>query len=263
MERLQIVKIGGNVIDSPVELEKFLSEFSTLKGKKILVHGGGKIATALGEKLGIQSRYLHGRRITDGDTIDLVTAVYGGLINKQMVAALQGKGINAIGLTGADANLIPAKKRPINPVDFGWVGDVLGKQMPVATWQALLEAGLMPVVAPLTHDGAGHMLNTNADTIATSIAVALSTHYQVSLLFCFEKSGILLNVEDEQSRISQLNPITYKQLKADGCLFAGILPKLDNAFDAIAAGVPEVVIGPSADLPGMLAGRAGTRIAAF
>jgi acetylglutamate kinase len=259
-ERLFIIKIGGNVIDDAKSLDSFLKEFANIEGKKILVHGGGKIATAIGEKSGIQSKYIDGRRITDDATIDLVTMVYGGLVNKKIVAKLQSVNCNAIGITGADANLLPAKKRPVKEIDFGWVGDINANDINSKVWQLLLENGLTPVVAPLTHDGEGHMLNTNADTIASVIAVNLSSFYNVKLVFCFEKNGVLLNVNDENSVVKQLNSNTYQQLKESNSLFAGILPKIDNAFDAINKGVKEVLIGNSSQLPVLINGESGTKI---
>lgn len=243
-----VIKIGGNVLDNPAALEQFLGDFASIKGPKILVHGGGKIATRLGDQLGIESKYVDGRRITDDATIDLVTMVYGGLVNKQLVAQLQAKQCNAIGITGADGNLLPAVKRPVKTIDYGWVGDVKADALPLESWQLLLDNGLVPVLAPLTHDGAGHMLNTNADTMAATIAIALSASYPVRLIYCFEKKGILEQVEDENSVIRFINPDLYATLKAEQKLFAGILPKLDNAFEAIGKGVQQVLIGHAADL---------------
>jgi acetylglutamate kinase len=243
-----VIKIGGNVLDDAAALQDFLRAFASVPGPKILVHGGGKIATRLGDQLGIQSNYVDGRRITDDATIDLVTMVYGGLVNKQLVAQLQSINCNAIGITGADGNLLPAVKRPVKTIDYGWVGDVRSESLPLDRWKILLDNGFVPVLAPLTHDGAGHMLNTNADTMAATIAIALSASYPVRLIYCFEKKGILENVEDEESVIRFINPDLYVQLKAEQKLFAGILPKLDNAFDAINKGVREVLIGHAADL---------------
>lgn len=190
MEKLFVIKIGGNVIDDEKSLLSFLTDFATIKSKKILIHGGGKIATKLGEKLGILPNYVNGRRITDDATIDLVTMVYGGLVNKKIVARLQSLQCNAIGLTGADANLIPAVKRPVKEIDFGWVGDVKDSSVDVGKLQLLLENGFVPVFAPLTHDTQGHILNTNADTIASTLAISLSGGYNVRLIYCFEKKGI-------------------------------------------------------------------------
>ena len=236
------------MLDNPAALEQFLGDFASIKGPKIQVHGGGKIATRLGDQLGIESKYVDGRRITDDATIDLVTMVYGGLVNKQLVAQLQAKQCNAIGITGADGNLLPAVKRPVKTIDYGWVGDVKADALPLESWQLLLDNGLVPVLAPLTHDGAGHMLNTNADTMAATIAIALSASYPVRLIYCFEKKGILEQVEDENSVIRFINPDLYATLKAEQKLFAGILPKLDNAFEAIEKGVQQVLIGHAVDL---------------
>lgn len=248
MERLFIIKIGGNVIDDENNLSAFLSDFAAINVKKILIHGGGKIATKIGDKLGVESKYVNGRRITDDDTIDIVTMVYGGLVNKKVVAQLQSKGCNAIGLTGADANVIPAKKRPVKDVDYGWVGDVDTSKLKADNIQLFLENNIVPVFAPLTHDNEGHILNTNADTIASTVAIALSKHYDVRLIYSFEKKGVLENVEDENSVITLINKEKYAQLLAENKLFAGILPKIDNAFAAIDAGVKEVLIGDAKDL---------------
>ncbi|MFL9481601.1 acetylglutamate kinase [Chitinophagaceae bacterium LWZ2-11] len=248
MERLFIIKIGGNVIDDENNLSAFLSDFAAINAKKILIHGGGKIATKIGDKLGVESKYVNGRRITDDDTIDIVTMVYGGLVNKKVVAQLQSKGCNAIGLTGADANVIPAKKRPVKDVDYGWVGDVDTSKLKADNIQLFLENNIVPVFAPLTHDNEGHILNTNADTIASTVAIALSKHYDVRLIYSFEKKGVLENVEDENSVITLINKEKYAQLLAENKLFAGILPKIDNAFAAIDAGVKEVLIGDAKDL---------------
>ncbi len=247
-ENLYIIKIGGNVIDEENKLSLFLSSFAAMQSLKILVHGGGKIATKIGDQLGIKSKYIDGRRITDDETIDLVTMVYGGLVNKKIVVQLQAKGCNAIGLTGADANLIPAKKRPVKEIDYGWAGDILTENLEFGAWSLLLEHNITPVIAPLTHDGMGNILNTNADTIASAIAVALSKIYDVRLIYCFEKKGVLENVEDENSVIHLITKEKYQQLKAEKKLFAGILPKIDNAFAAIDAGVKEVLIGNAEDL---------------
>ena len=259
-EQLFIIKIGGNVIDDPNQLDSFLKDFANVTEKKILVHGGGKIATAIGKKLGIQSKYVDGRRITDDETIDLVTMVYGGLVNKKIVAQLQSIHCNAIGITGADANLLPAKKRPAKEINYGWVGDINGDKLNSATWKLFLENSLTPVAAPLTHDSNGHILNTNADTIASVIAVNLSSSYHVTLIFCFEKNGVLENVNDENSVISKLTYNEYLSLKKSNKLFAGILPKIDNAFDAINKGVKEIVIGNSSQLSSLINGTGGTKI---
>jgi acetylglutamate kinase len=247
-EQLFIIKIGGNVIDEEKNLSSFLDAVAAIKARIILVHGGGKIATKIGEQLGIAPNYINGRRITDAATIDLVTMVYGGLVNKKIVAQLQARGSNAIGLTGADANIIPAIKRPVKEIDYGFVGDVAAGLAPAPALELFLDNGLVPVVAPLTHDGKGQILNTNADTIASSLAVALSKKYAVRLIYCFEKKGVLENVEDDGSVIRLITKDIYKDLLAQHKLFDGILPKIDNAFAAIDNGVQEVLIGDAKDL---------------
>jgi len=259
-EILYIIKTGGNVIDDETSLQNFLHKFSSIEEKKILVHGGGKIATAIGDKLGIQSRYIDGRRITDTETIDLVTMVYGGLVNKKIVATLQSLQCDAIGLSGADANVLPAKKRAVKTIDYGWVGDINKNDINTSPWQLFLNNNMVPVVASLTHDREGHILNTNADTMASVIAVSLSKLYQVKLIYCFEKNGVLTNVADEESALPELNNITYKELKDNKKLFAGILPKIDNAFDALNNGVNCVVIGNSNHLMQLLNEESGTKI---
>lgn len=248
MEQLFVIKIGGNVIDDAGTLQNFLVNFASISAKKILVHGGGKIATKIGEQLGIQSNYVNGRRITDEATIDLVTMVYGGLVNKKIIAKLQSLQCNAIGLTGADANIIPAIKRPVKEIDYGFVGEVVKEKMAIKNLEVLLVNNFTLVIAPLTHDGNGQMLNTNADTVASSLAVALSGSYDVRLIYCFEKNGVLENVEDDDSVITLITKEKYQQLLADKKLFDGILPKIDNAFAAINSGVKEVLIGHANDL---------------
>ena len=248
MHKLFIVKIGGNIIDDEKKLSSFLQSFSSIKSYKILVHGGGKLATEIGEKLGIESKYINGRRITDDKTIDLVTMVYGGLINKKMVAQLQAESCNAIGFTGADANIIPAKKRVIKDVDFGWAGDIENEKVKSKNLKIFLDSDFVPVFAPLTHDEQGHILNTNADTIASALAVALSKDYEVNLLYCFEKKGVLENIDDENSVLNFIDKKKYVQLIEENKLFTGILPKIENAFAAIDAGVNSVSIGAAEDL---------------
>jgi acetylglutamate kinase len=250
MEQIFIVKIGGNVIDDEKNLSAFLKNFAAIPGLKILIHGGGKIATKIGDKLEIESKYIDGRRITGADTIDLVTMVYGGLVNKKIVAKLQSLNCNAIGLTGADANLITATKRPITKegIDFGFVGDLDTSKIKAQSFKLLLQSDFIPIIAPLTHDGNGQLLNTNADTIASSIAVALSSFYNVRLIYCFEKQGVLENVADENSTIPLITKEIYQQLKNSNKLFDGILPKIDNAFAAINSGVKEVLIGHADDV---------------
>ncbi len=263
MEQLLVIKIGGNVIDNAAALQSFLEKFSTIKTKKILVHGGGKIATKIGDQLGIQSNYINGRRVTDAATIDLVTMVYGGLVNKKIIAKLQSLQCNAIGLTGADANLIPASKRPVvypmandevtvgsdlQGIDYGFVGDIKVADLGIQNLELLLSNNFTLVFAPLTHDGDGQILNTNADTIASTLAVGLSKKYAVRLIYCFEKKGVLENVEDANSVIPLITKEKYLQLIADKKLFDGILPKIDTAFAAIENGVREVLIGDANDL---------------
>ena len=246
--KLFVIKIGGNILDNAAAQQLFLQQFADISAKKILVHGGGKIATTIGKQLEIEPNYINGRRITDEATIDLVTMVYGGLINKKIVATLQSMNCNAIGLTGADANIIPANKRPVAEIDYGFVGDIKNEEIAVNNLQVFLENNIVPVMAPLTHDGEGQMLNTNADTIASALAVALSKQYDVRLIYCFEKKGVLENIEDETSVISLINKKKYQQLLNDKKLADGILPKIENAFAAINSGVQEVLIGDAEDL---------------
>jgi acetylglutamate kinase len=248
MDKLFIIKVGGNIIDDEIKLKSFLQAFASIQSHKILIHGGGKIATEIGNRLGIESKYINGRRITDDATVDLVTMVYGGLINKKIVAQLQSLNCNAIGLTGADGNIIPATKRVVKDIDFGWAGDVDNSKVKRENLKSLIDTGFIPVFASLTHDEDGHILNTNADTIASALAVALSQFYNVRLIYCFEKKGILENVNDESSVIININKEKYNQLLNEQKLFAGIIPKIDNAFAAIDAGVKEVLIGGANDL---------------
>ena len=248
MEKILVIKIGGNILDNAAAQQLFLQQFAGIPAKKILVHGGGKIATTIGKQMGLTPNYINGRRITDESTIDLVTMVYGGLINKKLVAILQSMHCNAIGLTGADANIIPANKRPIAEIDYGFVGDIINESVAVNNVQTFMENNMVPVIAPLTHDGHGQILNTNADTIASGLAVALSKLYDVRLIYCFEKKGVLENVEDESSVIHLINKEKYQHLLEDKKLADGILPKIDNAFAAINSGVQEVLIGHADDL---------------
>jgi acetylglutamate kinase len=248
MQSLYIIKIGGNVIDNSESLHKFLKDFTALKGHKILVHGGGKVATQLSESLGIEAKLVDGRRITDIETLRVVTMVYGGLINKNIVAQLQRYGSNAIGLTGADGNFIKAKIRPVKTIDYGFVGDLDDNSVDAQGISSLLEAGFTPVFCALTHDGEGQMLNTNADTIASALAVGLSALYTTTLIYCFEKKGVLKDIDDEESLVREINPERYDELKAAGIIHSGMLPKLDNAFKAIDFGVQAVIIGHADDL---------------
>lgn len=245
---LYVIKIGGNVIDNSENLYHFLKDFEALDGFKILIHGGGKVATQIAGELGIEAKLVDGRRITDIETLKVVTMVYGGLINKNIVAQLQRFGNNAIGLTGADGNFIRAKKRPVKTIDYGFVGDIEEDSINPENISRLMEAGFTPVFCALTHDGEGQLLNTNADTIASALAVSLSTLYDTTLIYCFEKKGVLQDIDDEDSLIRDINPAHYDELKARRIIHSGMLPKLDNAFTAIACGVKAVIIGKSDDL---------------
>ena len=242
MDSLIVLKIGGNVIDNPSILNSVLRDFAGWQDFRILVHGGGKIASKMSEKLGIEPQMVEGRRITDRQMLDIVTMVYAGLVNKNMVAALQGCACNAIGLTGADANLIPAKKRPVKDIDYGFVGDVDPDCISTETLVNLVNSGLIPVMAPITHDGSGSLLNTNADTIASSIAIALAKSFRVQLVFCFEKKGVLRDPNDDNSVIDFIDEALFCKYRDEGIITAGMLPKLDNAFAALSSGVAEVRI---------------------
>lgn len=255
MNTLTIVKIGGNVIDNPAALQTFLQDFAALESPKILVHGGGILATELLEKTGVPVQMHEGRRITDGETLKICTMVYAGWINKTIVAQLQQAGCNAIGLSGADANTVPAMKRPPAPVDFGFVGDVDAGHVNVPVLSLLLDNGLCPVFCAITHDVQGGLLNTNADTMASVIASALSKAYRTKLLFCFEKGGVLANPDDDHSVIPVIDATYFQQLKAQKIISRGMLPKLENAFAALHAGVAEVHIKHAARL---LAANEGT-----
>ena len=258
MESLLVIKIGGNIIDDEKKLSSFLKEFASVQGKKILVHGGGKLATRLAEQIGVQQQLVDGRRITDAETLKIVTMVYAGYINKNIVASLQALGVQAIGICGADGNLIRAHKRVHPTIDYGFVGDV--DAINHEFLKHLLNNNLSVVIAPITHNSDGQLLNTNADTIAQEIAKAMSAHYQVRLVYSFEKNGVLRNVEDENSVISEINPASYKKLKEDRAIFAGMIPKLDNAFTALQSGVEKVIIGKAEDLKNLIEGYAGTTI---
>ena len=242
MESLTVLKIGGNVIDHPAVLKNVLNDFAAWHGFKILIHGGGKIASKLSEKMGIVPQMVEGRRITDREMLDIVTMVYAGLINKNMVATLQSYSCNAIGLSGVDANTIPARKRPVKDIDYGFVGDVEPGCISAGMLANFLNSGLVPVMAPITHDGAGSLLNTNADTIASSIAIAMAKTFKVRLIFCFEKKGVLRDPDDEHSVIDFIDEALFRQYKDEGVITAGMLPKLDNAFAALRSGVNEVRI---------------------
>lgn len=240
MNTLTVVKIGGNVIDSPAALTRFLTAFADLPGDKILVHGGGKIATQIADKLGIQTTMVDGRRITDQLMLDVVTMVYGGLVNKQIVAQLQALNVNAIGLTGADAGTVLAQKRPVGVIDYGFAGDI--NEVDSGQIQSFLRQKLTPVFAPITYDKTGTLLNTNADTMASAIAVDMAHHNSVTLIYCFEKKGVLADPADDDSVIGELTPAVYAGYKADGTISKGMIPKVDNAFAALRNGVSKVII---------------------
>ncbi|MCF0198013.1 MAG: acetylglutamate kinase [Bacteroidaceae bacterium] len=246
---VSVIKVGGAVVEQPAFLEDMLRRFAALPGLKVLVHGGGRSATQMASRLGIESKMVDGRRVTDDDTLQVVTMVYGGLVNKQLVARLQALGVNALGVTGADMNLIRAHKRPLkNGVDYGWVGDVDSADGPCLAH--LLQSGVTPVVAPLTHDGEGHMLNTNADTIAQTVACALAPYFDVTLTYTFEKMGVLLDPDDDDSVIPHITPARYEELKEQGAISGGMIPKLDNAFEALNQGVARVIICSATCLDG-------------
>jgi acetylglutamate kinase len=258
--KLYIIKIGGNVIDNSEKLHEFLNDFVALQGYKILVHGGGKMATQLADELGVEAKLVDGRRITDIETLRIVTMVYAGLINKNIVAQLQLRNCNAIGLTGADGNSIRTKKRPVKDIDYGFVGDIDDTSVSIEATKKLLEDGLVPVFSAITHDGAGQLLNTNADTIASALAVALSAVYETSLVYCFEKKGVLKDVEDEFSVIRKISSGEFDALKEQGIVAGGMLPKLHNAFEAIKNGVKDVYIGKADELSELREELFGTRL---
>ena len=240
-EKLSIIKIGGNIIEDDTSLNAFLKLFSNLEGKKILVHGGGKRATAMASKLGIESKMVNGRRITDKETLEVITMVYGGLVNKNMVAKLQALQIDAIGLTGADINSIKSNKRKVTNIDYGFVGDV--KEVASNSIDRLIKANFTPVFCAITHDGNGQLLNTNADTIASKVAIGMSKKYDTTIYYCFELNGVLRDINDQNSVIKYLNINTYKKLLKDGNIADGMLPKLENCFDALKNGVTKVNMG--------------------
>ena len=242
MKTLQVIKIGGNVVDDPAALKRFLYDFSKIKGAKILIHGGGVMATEMAERLGIETRMYKGRRITDYETLKTVAMVYAGWINKSIVAALQSRGCNAIGLSGADCNIVPATRRSPEPIDFGYVGDVDPSNIGSEELSTLLERGLCPVFCAITHDGKGSLLNTNADTMASTLAIAMTGRYDVRLIFCLEKDGVLLDRNDESSVIPRITEGYFAKLLEEGIIEGGMIPKLENAFAAIGNGVSEVVI---------------------
>ena len=268
---IQVIKIGGGVLENEAQRDAFLRQFATIEGPKVLVHGGGRLATTMAERLGVETHMIEGRRVTDKDTLDIVTMVYGGLVNKQVVAQLQTMGVNAIGMTGVDGGWMKSVKRPIkNGIDYGYVGDVV--EVNGAHLRTLLDNGLTPVIAPITYSAEGLLLNTNADTVASQTAIAMAEAMRregdrapqksadfsgtpqargnVQLTFCFEKAGVLSNPDDESSLIARITPETYTQLKADGIISGGMIPKIDNAFAAIEQGVQSVRITHASNLQG-------------
>lgn len=262
MEKLTVIKIGGNVIDDPVTLQKLLGDMAVVDGRKILVHGGGKLATELSTRLGVETKMVDGRRITDEETIKIVTMTYAGFINKSIVARLQAYSCHAIGLSGVDMGLVPAVKRAVKDVDYGWVGDVQTDKVNVAMLKTLVDAGVTPVIAPISCTAEGQLLNINADTIAQSIAVAMSTAYDTLLVYCFERKGVLANVDKSDSVIALIKVAQVEALKSDGTISSGMIPKIDNACKAIRDGVEQVVIGHSDDIIPITKGQSGygTRI---
>lgn len=243
MESVYIVKIGGNILDDAQKLYSFLRNFVKISGKKILIHGGGKLASSMSLKLGIEPKMHNGRRITDLETLRVVTMVYAGWINKSIVAELNSMGVNSIGLSGADAKLLPAEKRLVRDVDYGFAGDILDEKVNSNFLKKLLDDGLLPIIAPITSDSNGQLLNTNADTITASLAVALAGLFEVNLIYCFEKKGVLLDVSNDDSVVNDLDRIRYAEFKSKGVIDKGMIPKLDNAFDALDKGVHRVLIG--------------------
>lgn len=239
-EHLTIIKVGGKIVENSESLNSLLKDFVAVEGKKLLVHGGGRSATQMAARLGVETKMVDGRRITDEAMLEVVTMVYGGLVNKRIVAGLQALGIDAVGLTGADMNIVLSDKRKVSAVDYGWVGDV--KRVNAEAVVTLIESGCCPVVAPLTHDGCGHMLNTNADTMAGEMAKAMAAHYDVTLMFCFEKPGVLADENDDSSLIPTITPAVLDDLKCRGVVSGGMIPKLDNAIACVSAGVESVVI---------------------
>ena len=239
-EKLTVIKVGGKIVEEEATLNQLLADFSAIEGYKVLVHGGGRSATKLAAQLGIESKMVNGRRITDAETLKVVTMVYGGLVNKNIVAGLQAKGVNAMGFTGADMNVIRSVKRPVKEVDYGFVGDV--EKVNAELLGSLIRQGVVPVMAPLTHDGQGSMLNTNADTIAGETAKALAELFDVTLVFCFEKKGVLSDENDDDSVIPVITPELFQEYVDKGIIQGGMIPKLENSFSAIDAGVSQVVI---------------------
>jgi acetylglutamate kinase len=258
MNKLYVIKIGGNVIDDEEKLSSFLKNFASIKERKILIHGGGKLATNVAQQLNIPQQLIEGRRITDAETLKVITMVYAGYINKNITALLQSNNCNAIGLCGADGNLIQAHKRVHPTIDYGYVGDI---DVINSEWlYQLLNEDLIPVIAPVSHDKNGQLLNTNADTIAQEIAKSLATKYAVTLIYCFEKKGVLQNAADEDSVINEIDSSSYKDLKEKQIIHSGMIPKLDNAFAALGKGVEKVIIGKAEELGQLISATSGTSI---
>ena len=247
-EKLTVIKVGGKIVEEEATLNQLLADFSAIEGYKVLVHGGGRSATKLAAQLGIESQMVNGRRITDAETLKVVTMVYGGLVKKNIVAGLQAKGVNAMGLTGADMNVIRSVKRPVKDVDYGFVGDV--EEVNADLLGNLIRQGVVPVMAPLTHDKQGHLLNTNADTITGETAKALAPLFDVTLIFCFEKKGVLRDENDDDSVIPHITRADFDALVAAGTIQGGMIPKLENAFDALRAGVSRVIITQASAIDG-------------
>ena len=239
--KLTVIKIGGEIINNPEQLQVFLADFSRLNEPKVLVHGGGKIATALSAKLGIETRMQEGRRITTKENLEVVTMVYAGLINKNITASLQSQQCNAIGLSGADASVIVASKRPSKPLDYGYVGDIQSINSKVI--DTFVQSQMVPVFSAICHDGKGQLLNTNADTIATEIAIAMSEKYDTELIYCFDKKGVLMDVNDNDSVVEKINTDVYRNLREQKVIHDGMLPKMENAFHALNHKVSKVMIG--------------------
>lgn len=246
MEKLTLIKVGGKIVEEPDTLQQLLRDFSSIDGYKVLVHGGGRSATKIASQLGIESQMVNGRRITDAEMLKVVTMVYGGLVNKNIVAGLQALQVNALGLTGADMNIMRSDKRPVKDVDYGFVGDV--KEVNADVLASLIKQGIVLVLAPLTHDKQGHMLNTNADTIAGEAAKALAKYFDVTLMFCFEKKGVLLNEQDDESVIPEIDRVSFQKYVDEGIIQGGMIPKLENAFQAIDAGVKQVIITQASEI---------------
>lgn len=260
MKKLHVIKIGGYVIDNPDCIEPFIENFAGISDRKILVHGGGKLASTLAEKLGVKQVLVEGRRITNIKTLKITTMVYGGLINKNIVAKLQKFNCNAIGFCGADGNLIRSKKREVDKVDFGYVGDITDDGINISLFDKLFEMGITPVISPISYDGNGGLLNTNADTMAANIAIALSSLYDVELTYCFEKNGVMLDTKIDDSFVRELSKEQYIDLKERGVVSNGMIPKLDNAFSALDRGVNSIKICHSQNITSLMSKISGTQL---